>query len=883
MGSAARHHQGEGNHRNRRSIRWLLVTLIVALVAPLLGLAAYFGTQRYQSERDRAEDRLLGLADATAVGVHQFLQDTKRLMDGVAQDPQLAAMDPDACGPFFTPAAEFLLAPTYANMATWRSDGTPICSMRPTTGSDGMSSPPPGLAEALAADDFTLTPVQQGFRSQRWITAITRPLHDASGRRVGILSLSIDLIRFQEILVSLNPPEESIVSITDLGGTVVARSKDPELWVGKNPPAPDAESPDDPTFQERGFSRASTFDGVLFGWGFVRIPETDWVVYVGFPYADAFRDTFHGALQFLALGLLVLMGAFILGRSFYLRITTPLQALVEGVAQVGLDEPARLPTDGPKEIAWVAERFNQVWAARAHAERERERSDERMRSLVENAVTGIYVVTEGGRFIQANQAMVKLLGYDSEEDLLATPATALHASPEERRRQIERYGHAAAFQGVPVEWRRRDGKPVNVRLSGRRMVLDTGEVGWEIIAEDVTELTRLQSQALQAQKMEALGRLAGGIAHDFNNLLTVVQGQAELLQEDPDLGPDQQEQAAEIYLATLRGAALNRQLLAFGRRSPGERTAVDLNEVVAGFELVLRRAVGEEVRMEISLEPSIPAIRADRSQVEQILMNLVVNARDAMPGSGLLVIATHLEHVATATAAEYAGARGGNHVVLRITDTGTGIPDEVLPHIFEPFYSTKPDTKGTGLGLATVYGIVTDSGGHIRVRSTPGKGTEFAVYFPAHEGPEVRQTKDVSTSRRHEGSGVVLLVEDEAGVRKLARTLLERAGYQVLEAQDGVRALEIVEGFAGTIDVLLSDIVMPGMRGHQLAETLATRGRIRRAVFFSGYPEGFEEEGLGALERWEFISKPFTGVDLLGALGRVLGRPTPDSPPAREP
>jgi PAS domain S-box-containing protein len=857
-----------------RSIRVLLATLILALVVPFTGLVLYFGIAAYRSEKQRAEERLLGVADAATAGIHQFLEDSRLLLEGLAEDTHVTSLDPEECSGHFGELGT-MLTPTYTNLASWSREGRPVCSILPSPEGGLDMSGAPGFAEALASETTGLTPVQRGRRSGRWSTQLTHPLRDASGTRTGMLSLSIDLVRFRDILLGMSLPERSLVSLTELDGTVVARSIDSERWVGQKPPSADARSEDDPTFSVRGFSRARTFDGSDFSWGFVRVPDTDWLVYAGIPTEEVYGNVWAGRVRWILLTTLVLGGAFFLGWNVYVRLARPLEALVEGIARATPTKVANLPTDGPSEIAWVAERFNRAWAAQAHAERERERSDERIRSLVENAVTGMCVVTSAGRFLEVNRALADILAFSSQEDLLATPLQEVYPTPQDRRSPLEVVARLPEFRGIPATLMRQDGVLVEVRLSGRRVEHKDSEVVWEVIVEDVTELTRLQTQSLQAQKMEALGRLAGGVAHDFNNILTIVQGQADLLREDDRLDEGHREQAEEMYHATLRAAALNRQLLAFGRRSPGDRRPMSLNDIVRGFELVLRRAAGDEVAVRIELAADLAPVLVDRSQMEQVLMNLVVNARDAMPGGGTLRLATHEEVFDPGEASGDLSKGAGRYVVLSVTDSGSGIPEEVLPHIFEPFYSTKSDTKGTGLGLATVYGIVTDSGGHIWVASPPGAGTTVRVFLPALVGAIVDGPPAPSTSEPPAGSGLILLVEDEEGVRRLAGTFLERGGYEVIAAADGPEALRIARARGGTFDLLVTDIVMPGMKGHEVAKELAEAGSIRRALFVSGYPEGFDKVGVtDRLEAWAFLAKPFSGRDLLRAVGELLGAPS---------
>ncbi|MGE5360104.1 MAG: PAS domain S-box protein [Bacteroidales bacterium] len=373
---------------------------------------------------------------------------------------------------------------------------------------------------------------------------------------------------------------------------------------------------------------------------------------------------------------------------------------------------------------------------RKQAEEARVRSEARFRSLVKNAVFGIYRSTLDGRFLEVNPALVQMLGYASEEELASVPVLALYRDPRDRRILLERFRHSSNVRGVEAEWRRKDGTPVVVRLNGRWVSDDGHPEGFEMIVEDVSERRALEDQLHQAQKMEAVGRLAGGIAHDFNNLLTAILGYSALLAEqvDDSLGPV----VMQIANAADRAAALTRQLLAFSRKQVLQPQAIAVNEVVAAIRPMLQRLVGQDVTLTIHDMPQLACIKADRGQVEQVLVNLALNARDAMPQGGTLAIETAIVELDASDARLHQAMSPGRYVMLAVTDNGSGMSDEVKSHLFEPFFTTKEHGKSTGLGLATVYGIVRQSGGHIRVSSEVGVGTTFKVYFPAVEEPAAR-------------------------------------------------------------------------------------------------------------------------------------------------
>ncbi|HEV3437391.1 MAG TPA: ATP-binding protein, partial [Gemmata sp.] len=397
----------------------------------------------------------------------------------------------------------------------------------------------------------------------------------------------------------------------------------------------------------------------------------------------------------------------------------------------------------------------------------------------------------------------------------------------------------------------------------------TGEVvGVLGVYQDVTERKRLEEQLRQAQKMEAIGRLAGGIAHDFNNLLTIIFGNAHLLRQLPSGTPDIPQLIDDIHDAADRAAALTRQLLTFSRRQPSRPEVIDLSEVVASLAGLLRRLLGERISVRTQVAPDPVRVRADRGQLEQVVMNLAVNARDAMPGGGTLSIST-----SSVTAPCGLGNASTRFVRLTISDTGVGMSDEVKARIFEPFFTTKEPGKGTGLGLATVYGIVEQAGGHIEVESAPGAGTTFRIGLPWCDSLPRPST---IIAARNSGMGgtagqgkSVLLAEDEDGIRKLARFALEAHGYTVVEAEDAETAIPLVTPDR-PIDLLITDLIMPGMDGRELASRVRGIFPEVGVVFISGYvPDAHRLEGLpGAL----FLPKPFNPSDLVKIAARAIRR-----------
>ncbi len=392
------------------------------------------------------------------------------------------------------------------------------------------------------------------------------------------------------------------------------------------------------------------------------------------------------------------------------------------------------------------------------------------------------------------------------------------------------------------------------------------------MALDITDRNQLEEQLRQAQKMEAVGRLAGGIAHDFNNLLMVIQGYADLMAERLSENDPLRRNAEQIQTASQRATSLTRQLLAFSRKQMLAPKVLNIQSVVVEMEKILRRLIGEDIQLETSSAADLGLVKADRSQIEQVILNLAVNARDAMPEGGRLTIETANVELDESYSHPPAVLAPGKYVMLAVTDNGCGMDAETQAHIFEPFFTTKEKGKGTGLGLATVYGIVKQSGGYVWVYSEPGRGTSFKVYLPRIDEEKSRQNRDAEPKMRAipRGSETVLLVEDEKGVRELAREYLEMTGYSVIEAENGHTALELAAMHVGEIHLLMTDVVMPGISGRELAERVRSIRPGTKVLFMSGYADqAVVSHGILDTDS-ALLQKPFTMAALASKLREIL-------------
>jgi two-component system, cell cycle sensor histidine kinase and response regulator CckA len=493
----------------------------------------------------------------------------------------------------------------------------------------------------------------------------------------------------------------------------------------------------------------------------------------------------------------------------------------------------------------------------------------RWRAIMDNVSDGISVLNADGVVLEVNRSMSAILGLPP--DRMVGRHIEEFAAPGEKALTAQRFGEAVQRGGGDVHGAQlmgADGKVAVVDFSigvvdlqGQRLVLSIGR--------DVTQQRSLEQQLRQAQKMEAVGRLAGGVAHDFNNLLTAIFGYADLMSDELPEGGRSRQDLTEIRKAAMQAASLTRQLLAFSRQQVMQPVVLDLNDLLQDIEKMLGRLIGEDVKLRLKLGAALGPVRADPGQLQQVVMNLVVNARDAMPKGGVLILETADAELTEQYADMHQQVVPGRYVMLAVSDTGIGMDAKTRAHIFEPFYTTKEKGRGTGLGLSTVYGIVQQSDGYIWVYSEPGAGTTVKIYLPRVDAP----VEGLGTAREATlltGTETILIAEDDATLRPLVKGLLERQGYRVLEAANSDEALAIAIDHVSPIHLLITDVVMPGASGRELARRLSHIRPGTRVLYVSGYTDdaivhhGMLEPGLA------FLQKPFTPTALARKVREVL-------------
>ena len=628
-------------------------------------------------------------------------------------------------------------------------------------------------------------------------------------------------------------------------------------------------------------------DGISRIGGLAAVPGTAWRFWVEFPRPQVVAPAgqFLRRILVVALGLLMLAigGVAVLAG----RLTRPLVQLTDAAERIaGGDYRGRVESARKDEVGRLTRAFGVMGSTIATSQQQLEadlderrrmeaallESERAYRSTFDEAPVGIAHVSLDGAWARVNPRLASMLGY-SAADLVARHIAAVQTPDDDEREAATRADLLSGAMDRAVSetrYRHRDGRLVRatVTLSLHRDVNHQPQYFIAII-EDISDRRALEEQLVQSQKMEAIGRLAGGVAHDFNNLLTAILGYSNLVLDELEPSNPARQDVNEMRKAAESAAALTQQLLAFSRKQILQPQVLDLNAAVTRADGLLQRLIGEDIALVSRLDTDLDRITADAGQIEQVILNLAINARDAMPHGGKLTIETMNVELDEAYAAKHPSSVPGPHVMLAVSDTGIGMDQETLVHVFEPFFTTKRRGEGTGLGLSTVYGIVKQSGGSIWVYSEPGRGTTFKVYFPRVVAGAPVERVTALTEGLH-GTETVLLAEDQPEVRSVGSAVLRRYGYRVLEAANGEEALAIIRSHQGQIHLLLSDVVMPSMNGPELARRVQAEHPGIRVLFASGYTDDAIVRH-GVLDRGvAFLQKPFTPTALLKKIRELL-------------
>ena len=848
-------------------LRARLMILVLAAVAPFVLLIGMVARQHRFNERSNAEQTALDQASALADRLDSRFGAIETVLLTLGHSVSANPKDSLRNDELLRNVAKEL-PNEFAHFAVFTKNGIPIGT------SDTLSSGRrrPILASTAPKDTLLSFDIQGPTRLYQTEGPLAIAIsHQDSATGVRVMGL-VTVARLQREFSGSAIPRGAVTTIMDPRGTVIFRSREPSTWLGKNVSAT-------PLFaaslsRHMGTAAVRDLDGGDVFAGFVTARHVPWIVQVGSPQMLAFakeRADFWRAIGFGSLALLV---AIVLAWTQATRIIVPMKTMVRDASLLSQGDLSHRSTlaASQDEIGVLSKTLNAMAETLEKREEALRKSEMRFRAIIENVDDMVVILGPDGRRRYVSPAMSRNLAYTQEELLALTPQEMIHPSDWPAITELLRavlLSHGASVSGQ-ARYRHKDG---SWRIFDGTMMnlLDVpGVEGLVINLRDVTEQAALEGDLRQAQKMESVGQLAGGVAHDFNNLLTVITGRIDFLIGAPNIDEEQQADLAEIKKAAERAAELTRQLLAFSRKQLLQPRVLDLNRTLDEFEPMLRRLIGEDIRIDIEHGHQLGSISADPGQLQQILMNLALNARDAMPSGGVITFRTANESAVNGAGSPAMQVAPGEYVMLEVTDTGLGMDPATQARIFEPFFTTKGQGKGTGLGLSTVYGIVKQSGGGISVASTLAAGTVFRVYFPRAAGYALAEAAEKAHDASQLGTETILLVEDDTSVRKLVERVLKSRGYDVLAAEDGGDALQLASDVRLAVDLVLTDIVMPQMSGRELVEALQTGRPALRVLYMSGYTDdeivrrGLHDPGMS------FIQKPFTAENLAMQVRKVL-------------
>lgn len=858
---------GQPSRRNapslRHSLRWRLPLFFCALVVLMLASflwathrtvessLVHAGRERAQAGADEVAE-ILGRAVRARLDENEELR-TNPVIQALLRNPTDETRD--AARKAFTPKGAF------RRTEFWNAADSLVLELA-TPRADSATGPmflpagaPPvreGVSEVQATSDLNFFDVVVGIRDG--------PAPDAPHlgylRRFGQIT-STPGGRIRRLL-----GDEAVVKI----GSITAAVWTDFYTIVEAPPLSDA-------LGGVGDGRAA---GTRWIGASAAVQGSPWVVWVGFPRALMLAPARPFMQRMMALALLLVAVGGALVAILGVRLTQPLHALARAAEEIAAgDYTRRVGTGRQDELGRLSDAFNTMTDRIEEVHGALRESHEQTHFALAAAHIGVWEsqLATGQMTCSDSMRLVHGLPAGALPQTRAAFLALVHPDDRESVRHVLE-GRRLDDEVFDIEYRalRPDGSVQWIEGKGQTRSDDAGRPVSVIgVSIDVTDRRRLESQLRQAQKMEAVGQLAGGVAHDFNNLLTSIVGHGTLVLGELKEESRMREDVIEILKAGESAAGLTRQLLAFSRRQVVQPEVIAVNAVVADTEKLLRRLIGEDIAFVTALAPDLDAVKVDPGHLEQVLVNLAVNARDAMPDGGTLTIATANVDLSGTYAREHAEVTPGRYVMLSVSDTGTGMDAETQARLFEPFFTTKSLGKGTGLGLATVFGIVKQSGGHIYVYSEPGIGSTFKIYLPATHESATAAPKRVAAPKAAGGTETILVVEDNAPVRAIAKTILERIGYRVLTASSGEEALRILEATEARLDLVVSDVIMPGMTGPELCRQLATRYPGLRVLFTSGYSgdalgrHGVSEPGT------MFIEKPYTPSALANKVREALG------------
>jgi PAS domain S-box-containing protein len=845
------------------------MALLVVLFVVAGGASALYVRAQAEGDAERAAQEDAAFAAKLAASeVAAALGQFETTLARTAPNPGIVALlDSPAPACNFAFSGVGIFQKTHLDLIS--SNGALVCSSAGPAPA-GLSYRDAGWFARALTSSGTTAPFTDP-RTGRPSLVVTAPV---AGR--GVLAAFADLTDVGPVLASRfgGARHLEILLTTADGKTALARSSDPERWAGA--------SLDGTPFAATADAARPDVDGTPRLYADAAVGTQSWKIYAGADRSAALSaatSLFTREIAITAVGLLVVFaGVFFI----YRRVVTPIAALGRSVGAASSSNVRAVNIKGPREIVALSQDFNRLIGAVQTELAERQRAEARIRGMIDEALDAVVGMNQQGEIIEWSHHAEQMFGWRRDE-VLGNPLVSLIIPERYRAAHIaglERFRRTGVGpvlgKRLELEALARDGREFPIELSITPITTPTGTV-FSAFIRDLTDRVNaarqrklLEGQLQQAQRLESVGQLAGGVAHDFNNLIAVILNYATFVSDDLGDRPALKDDVEQIKRAAERAAALTRQLLIFSRREVSRPEILDLSAVVSEMKKLLVRTIGENIELVTRVDPDLWPVVVDRGQIEQVLMNLAVNARDAMNQGGRLVIEARNVDLGEDFVKTHIESQTGRHVRLSVSDTGQGMIAEVREHAFEPFFTTKPKGEGTGLGLATVYGIVSQAGGTVELVSEVGKGTSVVVHLAASEtDTQAASPEQPSDKPRGEGQ-TVLLVEDEAGVRSAAKRILIRDGYLVLEAPTPADAIRLGTEPSSDIDLLLTDVVMPGMSGMDVARRIQAIRSIP-VLYMSGYPQDvIAQQGLAA-DQVRLLEKPFTRDALLRSVQEALG------------
>jgi PAS domain S-box-containing protein len=857
-----------GRGLRRLSLRARLVLLVVATIVPLTAFTLARRYFDYQKAIESAGHETLTLARSLRVAVEKDLQARITILQVLARSSSLREGNVDA----FRLDAEAVVADQFSgsSILLLLPDGQQVMNTRLPQGAPLPARPSlKSLRQVLAIGRPAVSDVFQGTVVQGPLVSIDVPVRRSEGTITYVLSLNPSFDAFADTIRRQQLPEGWSASVLDREGANVAHNLSSDQAVGQTTVATLRQHV---AIEPEGVFLTRSHEGIEVVSAFSHVEPFGWSVVVGIPLSELTAPAVSAALRTLgAAGVALLIGV-ILAIIVARQVTRPIQALQRLAGNVDGEEILMAPSTGLTETDQVAQALGEAERRRRQSEAKRNEAERRSRRVFETSQDVILITDGYGKLIQVSPSSMKTLGYRPEE--MAGHGGQDFIFPEDlelTRTEMRATRHGRATRQFRCRYVHKDGHMVPLVWIAVWSEVDHLHY---FIGRDMTDYERTEEQLRQAQKMEAVGQLTGGVAHDFNNILMVIMANTEALAEEEKLDPSLREHLNGIDNATQRAADLTRQLLAFSRKQALRPQRTSINDLVMATAKLLRRTLGELIEIESILADELWNVEVDRAQLESALVNLSINSRDAMPSGGRLLIETKNVELDFEYAATNTGVASGDYVMLAVTDTGNGMPPDILARVFEPFFTTKEVGKGTGLGLSMVYGFIKQSNGHIKIYSEVDRGTSIKLYLPRNEDKQ-----EIATARQSAamsgGNERILVVEDDGQVRAAIVRQLQSLGYAVAEASDGMAALAALEVASEPFDLLLTDVVMPGaLTGEALAKEATGRWQEMKVVFMSGYTQdAMISQGrlaAGVL----LLSKPFRKADLAEIVRRALGQPS---------